>query len=602
MTDNLIATTDNRSGAKAALAGYDYQVDVSVFAALQMLLIENSASRLVLEPANAEDLEVDLIDTGPGRVEASAVTNDSKLVIQVKFSSGEPWSVADIITLMEHGARRRPAREHLNDPSIRYMLITSASLKGVARGLAVKSFMEPPTGKMPPELNGILPANSEGRVWVWAGLTQELLDYRINDILGGLLKVEPGKKAECREKLRQEAKTRMAGSAPGVWTRADLLSIVRPFGGRLASSAALETFIPPSNFSQMLALLKKRNAIVICGPSGSGKTIAALALRERALELSSGMDTVNLASNSDPSAARVLAHTGPRLIYIEDPWGSYELENGALTWTEQLPRLLSQARPDHQFIVTSRTDILSEAKGLEALSEWTVQLDGTCYQTGELARIYEKRTDRLPRHLQRQAFEFQKEALDELDTPFELDRFFRELEKGPKAGEVSTAFFRRIVALAHRDAVRDVVVKYLKSTTDTGLATIIWALLRARGNFDRRQLAELHRQLRRTGRGQQGLDRLVDRLVATGHLRQPGSTVIDVARCYNSDRRNDGDYCGLGARHAHHGISKRYGTVPQCSFDGLSSSPGFSATRHALAVLPSFARNGKVPYKKLVKG
>lgn len=59
-------------GAEAALAGYEYQLSVSVLAALRMLLITKSTSRLVLEPANEEDLQADIDVAGPGRVEPSA--------------------------------------------------------------------------------------------------------------------------------------------------------------------------------------------------------------------------------------------------------------------------------------------------------------------------------------------------------------------------------------------------------------------------------------------------------------------------------------------------------------------------------------------------
>jgi hypothetical protein len=40
------------SGAKAALDGYEYQLGVSVLAALWLMLITKSASRITLEPAN----------------------------------------------------------------------------------------------------------------------------------------------------------------------------------------------------------------------------------------------------------------------------------------------------------------------------------------------------------------------------------------------------------------------------------------------------------------------------------------------------------------------------------------------------------------------
>ncbi|MDF0661739.1 hypothetical protein PYR67_20685 [Rhizobium sp. BC49] len=525
MTKSTFSPRADNSGAKAALAGFEYQIDVSVFAALQMLLIEKSASRIVLEPADDEDLEVDLAEVGVGRVQASTVANGGKLVIQVKCKNGEPWSDADLARLLKHGKRRRPASEHLIDPDTRYMLITNAALKGTARNLAVESFIEPPTDQLPREVKKALPAGSEGRIGVWAGLTEKLIGHEINDILCDLLNVPSRLRNRCRKKLREEAKLRMAGDTPGVWAKDDLVSTIREFGGRLASAPDLEAFVPPSNFARMQALFRERNAIVIRGPSGTGKTVAAMALCDRALKLGGGMDLVTLGPNNDPSAARVLRNTGPRLFFIEDPWGSYDLEKGAGSWTDQLPRLLRLARPDYQFIVTSRTDILREAKGLDALQEWSIELDGECYQSGEFSRIYDKRMDLLRPDMQSMALEFRKDVIDDLDTPLELHLFFSALQKGPDRGELPQVFLRRLLELAHRDAVQDVVVRYLNSTADAGLAAIVWVLLKSKGNFDRSQLVEIHRQLRRFGHAPKGLDRVVDRLVATGHLRQPAVTV-----------------------------------------------------------------------------
>jgi len=88
------------TGAAAAQAGYDYQVEVSILAALRLLLITKAASRLVLEPANEEDLEADLAPTVPGRVQPSAtVAGGYKLVIQVKRRDGEALLVGESIAL-----------------------------------------------------------------------------------------------------------------------------------------------------------------------------------------------------------------------------------------------------------------------------------------------------------------------------------------------------------------------------------------------------------------------------------------------------------------------------------------------------------------------
>jgi hypothetical protein len=134
-------------GAAAAQAGFDYQLDVSILAALQLLLISKAATRLILEPANDEDLEADLKPHVPGRIQPSAtIAGGYRLVVQVKLDSGEPWSVEDFDALLKHGSDkkggRRKALEHLDDPNTRYLLVTGADAKGVARGLLVEGFEE----------------------------------------------------------------------------------------------------------------------------------------------------------------------------------------------------------------------------------------------------------------------------------------------------------------------------------------------------------------------------------------------------------------------------------------------------------------------------
>lgn len=515
-------------GAKAALDGFEYQLDVSVLTALQLMLITKSATQITLEPANDEDLEIDLEPTRSGRVQPSAnMAEGYKLVVQVKLRKGDPWSIKAFKALLNQGKRRRPARLHLDDPNTRYLLITNAGASGRARDLLVDGLEEWPEAQIfPPSLKATLPHSPEARVAIWGGLAERLLDLEIKDILSSLLRVPEIRQSECRNTLKEEALRRMRGTTPGVWTRDDLIGVIRSFGGYLASAPQLEAFVPPTNFNDLKNTLERKHAVVVTGPSGTGKTCAALALVDHVRQRPSASEMIHVNVNNGPSSTRTLNDTGPKFFYIEDPWGQNSLLGGSDIWTEQLPRLLKDAHAGQKFVITSRTDMLNQAKADKGLKPWSVVLDADQYRDGELKNIYNKRLELLATELQAKALDFRKDALDALETPYEVDLFFTHLAEGPKPKEVDHAFYRRIVALAHRDAVEGVVVGYLDASDTTGASAIIWALLTARSQFDRNQLVHLNRQLRIIDPAlAESTEKLVNRLVATRHLRQPSQTV-----------------------------------------------------------------------------
>jgi hypothetical protein len=516
------------SGAAAALAGYEYQLNVSILAALKLLFVTKSASRITLEPANADDIEVELEDDDPGHVEAQGrLGGSSKLVVQVKLRGGDPWSLRDFDLLLRHGKRRTPAKDHLNDPDARYLLVTNADVAGEARNLLVEDFEEQPDrDDFPASLRSTLTQAPEGRVAIFGGLSPKLLDYEIEHILTDILRVPKDRQTKCRATLHEEAKARMRGTSPGVWAYNDLLGTIRAHGGFLASVAELDAFVEPTNFPDMIRQLEKKSAVIITGSSGTGKTLAARALCDQARKRNGALDIVVVNPNDDPSSIRQLVETGPKLFYLEDPWGQYSLRAGSEAWTEQLPRMLRDARAESLFVATSRSDMLRGAQAVKEFAPWSVELEADRYLGGRFAKIYDKRMDLLPPELQSKALSFRSDVLQTLEKPLELDLFFAHLADGPQEGENDGQLLHRLIGLAHRDAVEGVVGRYLTHADTTGHSAVIWGLLAARRSFDRGQLIALMRALRTQSPDlANGLDKLIDSMVAARHLRQPTTSV-----------------------------------------------------------------------------
>lgn len=521
-------TPADSTGATAALAGYDYQLDVSILAVLRILFVTKSASRITLEPANADDIEVELEEDDPGHIETQAQLGvATRLVIQVKLRSGEPWSLAAFERLLKHGKRRASAKDHLADPDVHYLLVTNADVSGVARSLLVKDFEEQPGKKdFPASLRKTLTDDPEGRVAIFATQTPKLLEYEIAHILTDILRVAKDRQGACLTALRDEAKARMRGTSPGVWAYNDLLGTIRSHGGFLASVAELDAFVEPTNFPDMIRQLEKKSAVVIAGSSGTGKTLAARALCDQARKRNGALDVVVVNPNSDPSSIRQIVQTGPKLFYIEDPWGQNSLRTGSETWTEQLPRMLRDAHPGNQFVVTSRSDMLRGAQAVDGLAPWSIELEADRYFNGRFAQIYDKRMDLLPPDLQSKALSFRPNVLDALEKPLELDLFFASILSGRNEGENDSQWLHRLVGLAHRDAVEGVVDRYLTHADKTGHTAVIWGVLAARGSIDRTQLVALMRSLRHAAPDiANGLDKLIDTMIAARHLRQPTTSI-----------------------------------------------------------------------------
>jgi hypothetical protein len=142
------------------------------------VLAKKVAQQVVPEPASEEDPEADIADAPGALLEAIAIDN-CRLVLQCKLRRTGPWKHGDLTCLLAHGKERKSACERLAEPDVRYLLMTSAYLAGVARQLRVATFGEWPLAELPPDMSKSLLADAGGRVAVLSAMDQEKVSARI---------------------------------------------------------------------------------------------------------------------------------------------------------------------------------------------------------------------------------------------------------------------------------------------------------------------------------------------------------------------------------------------------------------------------------------
>jgi hypothetical protein len=512
-----------RPGASSGLAGYAYQLDVSVWTALELMLVRKLAQELTLEPLSQEDIEATIDPASPMLSEAVPL-EDYRLVVQCKLDNTGPWKLTGLSALLSHGARRPSAKAQLADPKARYLLISNADLDGLARNLQVRDLCEwPPADKMPKTLADALgPTDAAGRIAVLAPLPQELVGWRTHQVLTERFHVPLPKVAECREALRQQAWRRLLGDLGGLWTRQQIESLLREFGGYAGDAAILEGFVPPTNWTQLKAALATRHAVIITGPSGTGKTHTARALIAHVQKELPGVDVVHITGGPE----KIHLYSSPVVFEIEDPWGRFRSEPSSVPWNDRISDLLRTARPDRLFIITSRSDVLRESGPKSLSANWFVQLEPEHYRRTERYRLFENRRPALPPDGQRAAIHYQDEALDELTTPLEMQRYFDALSEGPQPEENEAEFAHRCLAEAQQGSIEMAILNNLQRRGDWAWALFVWGLMKAHPRLSYKALQAVQAGLARNDvEFEDGLYPFVNFLIGGHQLRQVATEI-----------------------------------------------------------------------------
>lgn len=514
---------EDRAGSGAhSLAGYDYQVDVSVWLALDLMLANKIAQSIELEPASEEDIEADLIETEPGRLATNVMADSYKLVVQAKLRSGDAWSVKGINALLKHGSESRlSAAQRLADADVRYLLITSAGLNGETRGLRVgRPGSWPKPNGMPAKTISSLPARAAGRVGVIANLDEDKLVSEIKRLLIERFGVPYSRWIECLHKLREEARMRVRRVGGGQWQRDEVAYVIREHDGYLATSPQLENYVYPKNWAALReAMASPQYAAVIIGQSGTGKTLATSKLYQELRDENPGMTRVPI--RHGPQQLRDDTTAPPVLYDIEDPWGRFDFDPASRPWNDQLAGFLAKATHNRRIVVTTRRDVGVSSQALKTVDSWLVPLEVEHYGPKERSRLYQTRVDTLPRDVQLLASGAQKRVLDELASPLEIEKFFDALRtSGRPASKNPQGFIRAAMARAHEESIEQTVVEQIRERDDVAAAAVIWGLLKASDKLSIRTVRSLEVELAEHNADfKKGVQPLIDFFVAARNLR-----------------------------------------------------------------------------------
>jgi Novel STAND NTPase 3 len=526
-----------RNPGNPGFSGYEYQIEVTVWAALDLMLAKGAANEIEIEPRSEEDLQAAVTDPAAASLGLVAHSAQLQLILQAKTRSGSPWpatAIADVLLgtdadVTDQGAkRRRPLAMLQADPQSRYIFVTNeASAEALRPHEGAHLFDFPEVDELPPHARAGYDATAQAslapRIVLLTGVTREVLDGRIGALLTQHGHVPTSKHDDCLRDLREAVRQRIAGAHGGRWTRSEMTEVLVRHGGSLAPTRDMDHYVRPKSFDAIKAQLDTAHAVVIAGPSGTGKTLTADILE---LELRRGQPPFDVIGeeNGPGYIRRNLTRADPILFHLRDPWGGNRLTLGADRWSGELPKLLDNAGPGRKFLITSRSDVLQSA-GHELTKElrpYIVSIEVEDYGPERLAEIYDGIAADLTGHAKHLAFQHRHRALAVLIRPYEMKRFLVALsrETGKRPRKVD-----EILADSQIEAISRVIADQI-GADGAEAAAIIWAMLSARGAVARDVFAKFGRRLRSADPDlRPDIDGLIDFLVAGQNLRGDGAAL-----------------------------------------------------------------------------
>lgn len=496
------ARSSSETGATRAYAGYEYQLLVSLWVALELLFKERVSETLELEPASQEDIEAEL--RKPPREPSAVLVPPQRLIIQVKLHKG-PWRASEFERVLKGrtprgGARRCALQRLLDEPEHRYVLITDAQLPRSLQKFRLDGLMAPSlnprlTLKLP---KGVDRASLARRIGVIDQQPPGLIAAQIRSLLSEQLLVPSMHVEACKNQLLDQARRRLLNHAPRQWSRAEIIQACESVGGGTLPSLELRDFVPPGNYEYILNQLNSRHAVLLKGPPGVGKT-QVLEKLEHEHRVQAHPFAVVTPPKTPDELREALRKRGPLFIKVVDPWGTFERGPGADRWLNELPSLLKHAAPDKKIVVTTREAILHDSgeDAAEAFRAFTVLLTYEHYDYEARRQILENKLMGAKPWQREWVRAFEQPILKTLEAPLSLDRFADKVRAIQKVEDFD------LDAMLRSCSVEQLALRFVDEVRHldweaTPAAIALWALLSlAQDSAFRREEANSWRKLLR---------------------------------------------------------------------------------------------------------
>ncbi len=431
-------------GGPASYRGYEYQINVTVWLALDLIIRRKLCDTIIIEPASLEDVSAGL------QVESQTATATVRcplatpVQIQIKSRDTGHWSGADFRNVIspapattendtktkgkkhkKKGPPKRPTaveRLRANKDEI-YCLITDAQQHAELRNFRVTEVGKRSSADRLPT-TATVDADLATRITILPQQAEAFVLQNARDILRNELHVPEPMHEKCIAELREAVRRRLLKKADSELARDEILGIVRRNEGYPSMPRAI---VLPTNYVSIRDQLTSFHAVFICGPPGTGKTFVEEHLIYQCRTAENPF-TVVRHDEAGRKIRDILKEPENHVFVFDDPFGSYAVADDAQWWINELPKLLADAAPNKKFIIVSRTSVAQQirvGKIPEALNAIKVVLSDDNYTEQKRREILKIYAQALPQE-RREWIEAKEEfIIQRIHAPFSLENLIK---------------------------------------------------------------------------------------------------------------------------------------------------------------------------------